>query len=198
MRSLVALKTLAPPLPQPTSSPPRSFWRGSFLAGAAGSGGRPTRSYKKVLKAHVRGRILSWSNWTLLTRFLLQSDSPDDGSGWHPAHRLGRRGKAADGRRNLPAAWLVCSSSAWRYSPRSATRTRRPLLQSINDCGFTNRGMDTNAPRSRCPFCGLPMQFRFIEYSTLQTFECNGCQAVLNIPPQADVLEIATPVPARG
>src|SRR6516164_11452497 len=76
MRSLVALKTLAPPLPQPTSSPPRSFWRGSFLAGAAGSGGRPTRSYKEVLKAHVRGGILSWSNWTLLTRFLLQSEAP--------------------------------------------------------------------------------------------------------------------------
>ena len=88
--------------------------------------------------------------------------------------------------------------AASRYSRLSATRTRRPLLQSINDCGFTNRGMDTNALRPRCPFCGLPMQFRFIEYSTLQTFECNGCQAVLNIPPQADVLEIATPVPARG
>ena len=57
--------------------------------------------------------------------------SPDDGSGWHPAHRLGRRGKAADGRRNLPAALLV--SSAWRYSPRSAApwrdvRRARPQL----------------------------------------------------------------------
>src|SRR5215469_322722 len=60
---------------------------------AAGSGERAirarTRSYKKALKANVRGRILSWSNWGLLTRFLLQSDSPDDGSGWHPAHCWG-------------------------------------------------------------------------------------------------------------
>src|SRR6516225_9793986 len=130
MRSLVALKTLAPPLPQPTSSPPRSFWRGSFLAGAAGSGGRPTRSYIKVLKAHVRGRILSWSNWTLLTRFLLQSDSPDDGSGWHPAHRWGEEAKPPV----LLIGWRLCcvapprashqvfavSPAAWRYSPQSA------------------------------------------------------------------------------
>ena len=33
-----------------------------------------------MLKDNVRGRIVSWSNWTLLTRFLLQSDSPDDGT----------------------------------------------------------------------------------------------------------------------
>ncbi len=58
--------------------------------------------------------------------------------------------------------------------------------------------MDTDAPRPRCPFCGLPMQFRFNELSTLQTFDCNGCQVVLNIPSQADVLEIAAPALARG
>src|SRR6516165_2352666 len=46
-----------------------------------------------LLKANVRGRILSWSNWTLLTRFLLQSDSPDDGSGWHRAHRWGEEAR---------------------------------------------------------------------------------------------------------
>jgi hypothetical protein len=43
--------------------------------------------------------------------------SPDDGSGWHPAHRLGRRGKAADGRRNLPAALLVAQLGDIRRDP---------------------------------------------------------------------------------
>ena len=41
------------------------------------------------------------------------------------------------------------------------------------------------------------MQFRFSEQSTLQTFDCNGCRAVL-IPPQADVLQIGAPALARG
>jgi hypothetical protein len=58
--------------------------------------------------------------------------------------------------------------------------------------------MDIDAPRPRCPFCGFPMRFRFSEHSTLQTFDCNGCQVVLNIPPQADVLEIAAPALARA
>jgi hypothetical protein len=42
------------------------------------------------------------------------------------------------------------------------------------------------------------MQFRFNELSTLQTFDCNGCQVVLTIPPQADVLEIAAPCARSG
>jgi hypothetical protein len=42
------------------------------------------------------------------------------------------------------------------------------------------------------------MRFKFSEHSTLQTFDCNGCQVVLNIPPQADVLEIAAPALARA
>ena len=60
------------------------------------------------------------------------------------------------------------------------------------------RRMDIDTPRPRCPFCGLPMRFRFSEYSTLQTFDCKGCRVVLNIPPQADVLEIVSPALARG
>jgi hypothetical protein len=54
--------------------------------------------------------------------------------------------------------------------------------------------MDIDAPRPHCPFCGLPLRARFSELSTLQTFDCNGCQVVLNIPPQAGGLEIAASV----
>jgi hypothetical protein len=71
-------------------------------------------------------------------------------------------------------------------------------LPSIKDFDFTNRRMDIDAPCPRCPFCGFPMRFKFSEHSTLQTFDCNGCQVVLNIPPQADVLEIAAPALARA
>ena len=71
-------------------------------------------------------------------------------------------------------------------------------LPSINAFDFTTRRMDIDAPRPRCPFCGLPMRFGFSEQSTLQTFDCNGCRVVLNIPPQADVLEIIAPALARG
>jgi hypothetical protein len=35
------------------------------------------------------------------------------------------------------------------------------------------------------------------ELSTLQTFDCTGCQVLLNVPSQADVLGIAVPVLAR-
>ena len=70
-------------------------------------------------------------------------------------------------------------------------------LPSINTFDFTTRRMDIDAPCPHCPFCGLPMQFRFREQSTLQTFDCNGCRAVLNIPPQADVVEVIAPALPR-
>jgi transposase-like protein len=70
-------------------------------------------------------------------------------------------------------------------------------LSSINDYDFTTRRMDIDAPRPRCPFCGQPMRFRFNELSTLQTFDCKGCQVVLNIPWQASVSGIAVPALAR-
>ena len=58
------------------------------------------------------------------------------------------------------------------------------FLPLINDYDLTTRRMDVDAPRPRCPFCGRPMQFRFSELSTLQTFDCNGCQVLLNVPSQ--------------
>jgi hypothetical protein len=62
--------------------------------------------------------------------------------------------------------------------------------------------MDTDAPNPHCPFCGMPMRFRripaFGAQSTLQTFDCNGCQVVLNVPPQAEILQIAAPAIGRG
>jgi hypothetical protein len=94
------------------------------LTRAAGSGGRAfsarTRSYKKVLKANVRGRILSWSNWELLLGFsqvFTSSDSPDDaGLTWHC------RGEEAkpSGLTNGPAALLcVCvRPMSTSHSPR--------------------------------------------------------------------------------
>jgi hypothetical protein len=74
---------------------------------------------------------------------------------------------------------------------------RGASLPSINDYDLTTRRMDVDAPRPRCPFCGRPMQFRFNELSTLQTFDCNGCQVLLNVPSQAGVPGIAVPVLAR-
>jgi hypothetical protein len=58
--------------------------------------------------------------------------------------------------------------------------------------------MDADAPNPRCPFSSSPMQFRrtspnFGALSALQTFDCNGCQVVLNIPPQAETWQIAAP-----
>jgi hypothetical protein len=70
-----------------------------FLDLARDQGGGKRRGVigKKVLKANLRGRILSWSNWELFTGFFpsfhFQSDSPDDGSGWHPAHRWGEEAR---------------------------------------------------------------------------------------------------------
>ena len=88
---------------------------------------------------------------------------------------------------------------------RLCLRPTRPVigrcslsLPSIKESEFTTRRMDVDAPRPRCPFCGLPMQFRFNELSTLQTFDCKSCQVVLNIPSQAGVSGIAVPVLARG
>ena|SRR6516162_10799338 len=74
---------------------------------------------------------------------------------------------------------------------------RGASLPSINDYDLTTRRMDVDAPRPRCPFCGRPMQFRFNELSTLQTFDCTGCQVLLNVPSQAGVPGIAVPVLAR-
>jgi hypothetical protein len=74
---------------------------------------------------------------------------------------------------------------------------RGASLPSINDYDLTTRGMDVDAPSPRCPFCGRPMQFRFNELSTLQTFDCTGCQVLLNVPLQAGVPGIAVPVLAR-
>jgi hypothetical protein len=74
---------------------------------------------------------------------------------------------------------------------------RGASLPSINDYDLTTRRMDVDAPRPRCPFCGRPMQFRLNELSTLQTFDCNGCQVLLNVPSQAGVPGIAVPVLAR-
>jgi len=55
--------------------------------------------------------------------------------------------------------------------------------------------MDTDAPQPRCPFCGMPMQFKrsapnFGAHSALQTFDCSGCQVILNVPSQVEVLEM--------
>jgi hypothetical protein len=74
---------------------------------------------------------------------------------------------------------------------------RGASLPSINDYDLTTRRMDIDAPRPRCPFCGRPMQFRFNELSTLQTFDCTSCQVLLNVPSQAGVPGSAAPVLAR-
>jgi len=86
-----------------------------------------------VLKANVRGRILSLSNWGLCHCFPLQSDSPDDGSGWHRAHRWEEEARpptAAETCRRLccvaaperrTKSYGAVSPAAWRYWPRSAS-----------------------------------------------------------------------------
>ena len=118
---------------------------------------------------------------------------------------LGRPNQAFPGRVELTDhEWAaVCSLHALDLQPyapsiASPQRCSDASLPSINAFDFTTRRMDIDAPCPRCPFCGLPMRFRFSEHSTLQTFDCNRCGVVLNIPPQADVLEIAAPALARG
>jgi hypothetical protein len=59
-------------------------------------------------------------------------------------------------------------------------------------------GMNPDAPRPRRPFCGLPLRARFSGLLTLQTFDCNGCQVILNIAAQAGGLEIAASVVAQN
>jgi hypothetical protein len=86
---------------------------------------------------------------------------------------------------------------AYRQDPLAPALWRGASLPSINDYDLTTRRMDVDAPRPRRPFCGRPMQFRFNELSTLQTFDCNGCQVLLNVPSQSGVPGIALPVLAR-
>ena len=71
----------------------------------------------------------------------------------------------------LPSELLCCGSS----------------LPPIKETDLSTMRMDNDAPRPRCPFCGSPMRFRINELSTLQTFDCDGCQVALNIPPQAAI-----------
>jgi hypothetical protein len=63
--------------------------------------------FKKVLKANVRGRILSWSNWGLCHCFPLQSDSPDDAVFLHLLGIVGEKRQSRRRPPNLPAA-LLC------------------------------------------------------------------------------------------
>jgi len=101
------------------------------------------------------------------------------------------RGRTSSAKSTFAAAKIL-TVSIRRQLPHA-----RPLLPLINDSDSTVRRMDIDAPRPRCPFCGLPLRFRFSALSTLQTFDCNGCQVVLNIPPQAGALEIAAPAVAH-
>jgi len=95
--------------------------------------------------------------------------------------------------------------SVTRALPRGTSRIPafgRSRLLSVNHLGPTTRPMDTDAPHPYCPFCGLAMRFRrtspnFGAQSPLQTFVCDWCGVVLNIPPQA-ALESATPILSRG
>ena len=92
----------------------------------------------------------------------------------------------------------LCRCRSSHTNKTSDRQVRGSSLPSINDYDFTTRRMDIDAPRPRCPFCGLPMRFVFSELSTLQTFDCKSCQVALNIPSQAGVSGIAVPVLARG
>jgi hypothetical protein len=78
----------------------------------------------------------------------------------------------------------------------------RPRLPSVNHLGLRLGRMDIEAPHPYCPFCGLVMRFRrtspnFGAQSPLQTFVCDWCAVVLNIPPQG-ALEGATPILGRS
>jgi transposase-like protein len=58
--------------------------------------------------------------------------------------------------------------------------------------------MDTDSPHPHCPFCGLPMQSvsagRYARaQSVLHAFDCKWCGIVLNVSPQAEVVQLATP-----
>src|SRR6516165_2084914 len=101
-----------------------------------GGGKRRGVSAKKVLKANARRRILSWSNWEVFKRFLLQSDSPDDAVpvllGIVGEKRQSRRFYSSAGGfavwRPLsvaPSLMVFVSQAAWRYSPRSAAPSSR-------------------------------------------------------------------------
>jgi hypothetical protein len=78
----------------------------------------------------------------------------------------------------------------------------RSRLPSVNHLHLRLDRMDIDAPHPYCPFCGLAMRFRrtspnFGAQAPLQTFVCDWCGVVLNIPPQA-ALESAAPVFSRG
>jgi hypothetical protein len=56
--------------------------------------------------------------------------------------------------------------------------------------------MDMDAPHPHCPFCGLPMHFARAASDQavadlLHAFDCRWCGVVLNVSPQAEVLQIA-------
>jgi transposase-like protein len=54
--------------------------------------------------------------------------------------------------------------------------------------------MDSDAPHPHCPFCGLPMHAKRRAPDvccTLQAFDCKWCGVVLNVSPQAEILELA-------
>ncbi len=55
--------------------------------------------------------------------------------------------------------------------------------------------MDTNALYPRCPYCGLPMQFKggSPNFFALQAYECRACDVVLGIAAQAEILESSAP-----
>ncbi len=61
-------------------------------------------------------------------------------------------------------------------------------------CGFAvahfhfkqGSNMDTNALYPRCPYCGLPMQFKGGSFSALQAYECSGCDVILDIAAQTE------------
>ncbi len=51
--------------------------------------------------------------------------------------------------------------------------------------------MDTEALYPRCPYCGLPMNFKTASsnFRALQAYECRACDVVLGIAPQAEISE---------
>ncbi len=48
--------------------------------------------------------------------------------------------------------------------------------------------MDTNVFYPRCPYCGLPMEFKggSANFSALQAYECSGCDVILDIAAQTE------------
>jgi hypothetical protein len=74
----------------------------------------------------------------------------------------------------------------------------RRFLSLFNDSGSSVRGMDIDAPHPRCSFCGLPLRARFSKLSTLQAFDCNSCQVILDVTLQDGRLEIAESVVAQN